>query len=154
MKRPCLLVIDDNATNLALLGYLLDRSGCEVCAAENGEQALKILAQRRDFDAVLCDIQLPVMDGYEFARQVRARPGLAQMPLVAITALAMAGDRGRILAAGFDGYVSKPIEPVEFIARAREWHAPRQVARDDAVAGPRNLPDASERTAAHQVAGH
>lgn len=119
MKRPRLLVVDDNAINLALLGYLLDNSGFEVSAAENGEQALKILTQRRDFDAVLCDIQMPVMDGYEFARQVRAQPGLAQMPLVAITALAMVGDRGRILAAGFDGYVSKPIEPVEFIATLR-----------------------------------
>jgi len=116
MKRPCLMVIDDNATNLALLGYLLDSSGFEVCTAENGATALKLLAQRRDFDAVLCDIQMPVMDGYEFARQVRAQPGLAGLPLVAITALAMVGDRGRILAAGFDGYVSKPIEPVEFIA--------------------------------------
>jgi len=119
MKRPCLLVVDDNAINLALLGYLLESSGFEVCSAENGEQALKMLAQRHDFDAVLCDIQMPVMDGYEFARQVRAQPELTQMPLVAITALAMAGDRGRILAAGFDGYVSKPIEPAEFIANLR-----------------------------------
>ncbi|WP_374565323.1 response regulator [Ideonella sp.] len=116
MSKPCLLVIDDNAINLALIGYLLTSAGWETCPAENGAQALKLLAQRHDFAAILCDIQMPVMDGYEFARQVKAQPAWAAVPLVAVTALAMVGDRDRILAAGFDGYVSKPIEPVEFIA--------------------------------------
>ena len=116
MKKPCLLVVDDNAINLALISYLLQSSGCEVCAAENGGQALAQLEQRRDFDAVLCDIQMPVMDGYELARRIKARPELATIPLVAVTALAMVGDRDRILGAGFDAYVSKPIEPTSFIA--------------------------------------
>jgi two-component system cell cycle response regulator len=115
MKKPCLLVVDDNVINLALVSYLLQSSGCEVCAAENGSQALAQLEQRSDFDAVLCDIQMPVMDGYELARRIRARPEMARIPLVALTALAMVGDRERILAAGFDAYVSKPIEPASFL---------------------------------------
>jgi two-component system cell cycle response regulator len=115
MKKPCLLVVDDNAINLALISYLLGSSGCEVCAVENGGQALAELEQRKDFDAVLCDIQMPVMDGYELARQIKARPGLTSIPLIAVTALAMVSDRDRILAAGFDAYVSKPIEPTSFI---------------------------------------
>jgi two-component system, cell cycle response regulator len=116
MKKPCLLVVDDNAINLALVSYLLESSGCEVCAAENGEQALTQLDQGKHFDAVLCDIQMPVMDGYELARRIKSRPELASIPLVAVTALAMVGDRDRILGAGFDTYVSKPIDPASFIA--------------------------------------
>lgn len=116
MSRPRLLVVDDNAINLALVSYLLESSGCEVASAENGERALALLEQRSDFDAVLCDIQMPVMDGYELARRIRVRPELAAIPLVALTALAMVGDRERILAAGFNAYVSKPIEPASFLA--------------------------------------
>jgi two-component system cell cycle response regulator len=116
MSKPRLLVVDDNAINLALVSYLLGNSGCEVASAENGERALALLDQRSDFDAVLCDIQMPVMDGYELARRIRQRPELAAIPLVALTALAMVGDRARILAAGFKAYVSKPIEPASFLA--------------------------------------
>jgi two-component system cell cycle response regulator len=116
MKKPRLLVVDDNAINLALVSYLLASSGCEVCAVENGEQALEKLEQGQEFDLVLCDIQMPVMDGYEVARRIKARPQWAAIPLVAVTALAMVGDRDRVLGAGFDAYVSKPIDPASFIA--------------------------------------
>lgn len=111
-----MLVIDDNPINLALVSYLLGSAGYEVSSAERAEAALARLATRQDFDAILCDIQMPGMDGYEFARRVRAEPALAGIPLIALTALAMVGDRERILAAGFDAYVSKPIEPASFIA--------------------------------------
>jgi two-component system, cell cycle response regulator len=116
MKRPALLVIDDNAINLALISYLLGSAGCEVCVAYEGEEAMRMLARRRNFSAILCDIQMPVMDGYELARRVKADATLARIPLMAISALAMVGDRERILAAGFDGYLSKPIEPLTFIS--------------------------------------
>jgi len=115
MSKPCLLVVDDNAINLALISYLLESSGCEVCAVENGAHALARLEQGRHFDLVLCDIQMPVMDGYELAGHIKARPEWGTIPLVAVTALAMVGDRDRILAAGFDAYVSKPIDPVNFM---------------------------------------
>jgi two-component system, cell cycle response regulator len=133
MKHPALLVIDDNEINLALVSYLLDSAGCKVCAANDGQEALTLLAERRDFDAVLCDIQMPVMDGYEFARRFKAQPELAHIPLVALTALAMVGDRERILACGFDDYLSKPIEPATFIATIRVlvptlWNDPARPA--------------------------
>lgn len=114
---PCLLVVDDNAINLALMTYLLEASGFQTTAAENGEVALACLGSQRDVVAVLCDIQMPVMDGYEFARRVKAHLPWAGIPLVAVTALAMVGDRDRILAAGFDAYMAKPIEPLTFVAR-------------------------------------
>lgn len=114
MRPSRILVVDDNAMNLALVGYLLSSAGCEVVSAEHGEQGLAQLG-RQHVDAVLCDIQMPVMDGHEFARRVRASPAWRDIPLVAITALAMVGDRDRVLAGGFDGYLAKPIEPSTFL---------------------------------------
>lgn len=104
------LVIEDNAMNLALMTYVLQAFGHEVLSAGDGVEGLESLRVDRP-DLVLCDIQMPVMDGYAFARAVRADPTTAAAPLVAVTASAMPGDRERMLAAGFDGYLSKPIEP-------------------------------------------
>ena len=112
---PRVLVVDDNAINLALMTYLLDAYGFETAAAGNGEEALACLADWSDAAAVLCDIQMPVMDGYEFARRFRAHPSWVGIPLVAVTALAIVGVRERILAAGFDAYLAKPIEPQTFL---------------------------------------
>jgi CheY-like chemotaxis protein len=100
MKQPRILVVDDNAMNLTLVSYLLVSAGCEVVSAEHGERALALLAQQREFDAILCDIQMPVMDGHEFARHVKAMPAWRHVPLVAISALAMVGDRDRICRPG------------------------------------------------------
>lgn len=116
MSRACLLVIDDNAINLALVSYLLNASGFDVVSADDGAKGLAALANGTGFDAILCDIQMPVMDGFEFARHAKADPRWAAVPLVAITALAMVGDKERIIAAGFDAYLPKPIEPASFIA--------------------------------------
>lgn len=116
MRPARVLVVDDNAMNLTLVSYLLTSAGCEVVSADHGEHALAVLAERHGFDAILCDIQMPVMDGYEFAQRVKGTPAWRDIPMVAISALAMVGDRDRILAAGFDGYLSKPIEPSKFIA--------------------------------------
>jgi two-component system cell cycle response regulator len=115
--RPArILVIDDNAMNQTLVSYLLTSAGCEVVAADHGEQALAVLAKQARIDAILCDIQMPVMDGHEFAQRVKATPAWRDIPMVAISARAMVGDRDRILASGFDGYLSKPIEPSKFLA--------------------------------------
>lgn len=116
MTRPCLLVIDDNAINLALVNYLLNAAGFDVVSADDGAKGLAALQAGPRFGAILCDIQMPVMDGFEFARRTKADPRWATVPLVAITALAMVGDKERIMAAGFDAYLPKPIEPASFIA--------------------------------------
>lgn len=120
MRSPRVLVVDDNAINLQLVSYLLQSAGCEVSAVDHGQQALAALdAPDARFDAVLCDIQMPVMDGYELARRVKTDPTRRDLPMVALTALAMVGDRERVMQAGFDAYLSKSIEPATFIETLR-----------------------------------
>lgn len=95
--------------------YLLTAFGHEVDSARDGIEGIA-MAQRHWADLVVCDVHLPKADGYEIARRLRARPDFAT-PLIAVTALAMVGDREKVLAAGFDGYISKPIEPTTFVSQ-------------------------------------
>jgi len=108
-----ILVIEDNLTNLRLMQYLLDAFGHVVVSATDGVLGLEALS-REPFDVVLCDVLMPEMDGFEFARRYKSDPR-NHAPLVAVTALAMVGDRERLLAAGFDGYISKPVDPETFV---------------------------------------
>src|SRR5260370_36882118 len=104
------LVIEDNPANLELMLYLLRAYGFEAVGSQTGTDGME-KAQTCHFDLILCDIQLPDIDGVGIARALNdGRP-----PLVAVTALAMIGDRDRLLAAGFDGYISKPIDPLTFV---------------------------------------
>jgi two-component system cell cycle response regulator len=114
------LVIEDNAANRDLMSYLLRTFGYDVRCETNGVAGLQS-ALSGSFDLVLSDILMPDMDGYEFARRFKAEPAIATIPLVAVTALAMTGDRERILRCGFDGYISKPIEPKQFAAQIAEF---------------------------------
>ncbi len=111
------LLVDDNAVNQKLGARLLSRLGFMVTQAANGVQALEALTQRR-FDAVLMDCQMPEMDGYEATRRIResADDSCRALPVIAMTAHAMAGDRDRCLAAGMDDYITKPIDPVRLLA--------------------------------------
>lgn len=115
-----ILVIEDNPTNLDLMIYLLTAFGHTSLTARNGEAGLEA-AQREHPDLIICDIQLPILDGYEVARWLKSHPDLRTIPLVAVTALAMVGDRDRVLAAGFDGYIAKPIEPQTFVAQVEHF---------------------------------
>ena len=107
-----ILVIEDNPANLDLMTYLLRALGYDVSSATDGLAGLELM-QSGEFDLVLTDILMPVMDGFSFARRFRAESKLS-IPLVAVTALAMHGDKEKILASGFDGYISKPIDPQRF----------------------------------------
>src|SRR5260221_12288833 len=109
-----ILVIEDNAENLELMTYLLTAFHHMVFTARDGEEGLEV-ARRELPDLILCDLQMPILDGYGVARALRQDARLARHPLVAITAFAMRGDRDRVLAAGFNGYISKPITPEEFV---------------------------------------
>jgi len=111
-----ILVIEDNPANLELMTYLLRAFGHTTMTAEDGQAGLEV-ARRDVFDLILCDVQLPKLDGYEIARQLNGHPALGRIPLVAVTALAMVGDRDRVLAAGFDGYIPKPIVPQTFVTQ-------------------------------------
>lgn len=110
-----ILLVEDVEDNRALARLLLETGGFTVVEAHNGAEAVA-LAQQQPFDLILMDLSLPVMDGWEAMRQVRAQPATAKLPIVALTAHAMSGDRERVLAAGFDGYIAKPIEVRSFTA--------------------------------------
>lgn len=106
-----ILLVEDNAINLRVARLMLEHAGHSVTAALNGQEALDILMQSKDtFDLVLMDCQMPVLDGYETTRSIRrAADVISSLPIIALTAHAMADDRQRCLDSGMDGYVSKPI---------------------------------------------
>lgn len=110
-----ILVVEDNAINLELITFLLHSFGHTTLCAADGSSGLA-LARRERPDLVLCDIQMPGLDGHAVARALRADPQLRAVPLVAVTAAAMVGDRERALGAGFDAHVSKPIDPAALVA--------------------------------------
>jgi CheY-like chemotaxis protein len=107
------LVIEDNEVNLELMRYLLSAFGHSVATASDGEAAL-VCVDRERFDLVVCDVHMPKMDGTQFLAAFRQRA--AELPpVVAVTASAMVGDREQLLSLGFDGYISKPIDPPTFV---------------------------------------
>jgi two-component system cell cycle response regulator len=109
-----ILIIEDNPTNLELMNYLLEAFGHKTVSAESGEVGLE-LARNGSVDLIVCDLQLPGIDGYEVVRRMKSLPEARSIPVVAVTAFAMVGDRDRALAAGFDGYLAKPIIPETFV---------------------------------------
>lgn len=111
-----ILVVEDNGTNLDLMTYLLTAFGHDVTGVSDSKVALERV-RRESFDAIVSDILMPGIDGFELARICKADPQLRDTPLIAVTALAMAGDRERILASGFSGYISKPIDPESFVTQ-------------------------------------
>ena len=109
-----ILIIEDNATNMELMAYLLGAFGHTALMAADGEAGVKLAIESRP-DLILCDVHLPRLDGVGVVAALRAHPATARCKVLAVTALAMLGDRERLLAAGFDGYVAKPIEPEQFV---------------------------------------
>jgi CheY-like chemotaxis protein len=120
-----ILVIEDNPTSLDLMTYLLRAFGHTPLIARDGEEGLKV-ARRESLDLIVCDVHLPGVDGYEVAQRLKSHPALRQVPLVAVTAMAMVGDRERVLAAGFDGYIPKPIVPETFVEQVEAFLRPPQ----------------------------
>ena len=108
MKK--ILIAEDSPVNRELLRELLEMQDYEVFEAGNGQEALDMLDQLRP-DLLILDLGMPVLDGFGAIRKIRADPMFAGLPVLAATAYAMRGDREKTLEAGFDGYVSKPIEP-------------------------------------------
>jgi two-component system cell cycle response regulator len=122
-----MLVIEDNPANLELMAYLLTAFGHSPSLAADGEEGLA--AARREIpDLIICDMHLPQMDGYAIVRQLKEWPETRDIPVIAVTALAMVGDRDRIIAQGFDGYMSKPIIPETFVAQVETFIDPAQYA--------------------------
>ncbi|HWO39604.1 MAG TPA: response regulator [Candidatus Acidoferrum sp.] len=105
-----ILVAEDNAVNRELLRELLEARGYTVSEACDGQEALHMIEQTQP-ELLLLDIGMPVLDGFAVIRRIRENPSLAALPVVAVTAYAMRGDREKILKSGFDGYLSKPLNP-------------------------------------------
>ncbi|HUR41263.1 MAG TPA: response regulator [Verrucomicrobiae bacterium] len=119
-----IVIIEDNAHNLSLMTYLLSASGHATEGWGDGQSGLDAV-RRAPPDLVLCDIQLPHLSGYEIATALRDDPALRTLPLVAVSALAMRGDRERALAAGFQGYIEKPVQPETFVEQVEAYLAQR-----------------------------
>ncbi|MFJ3050050.1 response regulator [Pseudomonas nitroreducens] len=127
-----MLLVEDNELNQELAMELLGDAGIEIVLACNGQEALDRLAVDQRFDCVLMDCQMPVLDGYAATRALRLRPELEQLPIIAMTANNMAGDRELALAAGMNDHIAKPIDPPAMFLTLSRWIKPRQ---PEAVAG-------------------
>jgi signal transduction histidine kinase/CheY-like chemotaxis protein/HPt (histidine-containing phosphotransfer) domain-containing protein/HAMP domain-containing protein len=117
------LLVEDNPFNQELASELLGRARIEVLVAGNGREAIGMLARER-FDAVLMDCQMPVLDGYAATRELRSDPAWRDLPIIAMTANAMVGDREKVLAAGMNDHIAKPINVVEMFATLARWVRP------------------------------
>jgi two-component system, cell cycle response regulator DivK len=115
-----ILVVEDEEDNRQILRDLLATSGYEMVEAKDGGQALAAVDQHRP-DLILMDIQLPIMDGYEATRRIRANPANKRIPIIAVTSYALSGNESIALAAGCDAYVPKPYSPRELLAKIREF---------------------------------
>jgi two-component system cell cycle response regulator len=122
-----ILIIEDNAANLELMQYLLKSRGCEPLTATDGQEGLRMAGLHHP-DLIICDIQLPKIDGYEIVRRLKSDASLRMVPVVAVTAFAMVGDREKIRAAGFDGCLTKPIDPEQFADQIEAFLKPCQQA--------------------------
>jgi two-component system cell cycle response regulator len=115
-----ILIVEDDLATRELMARLLRQAGHAVTGADDGAAGLRLALEQRP-DLVLCGLRPPSMDGEAVARALRADPGCAHVPLLAVGRLAQAGERERVLAAGFDGYVCKPIEPASFVAEVEAF---------------------------------
>jgi CheY-like chemotaxis protein len=118
------LLVEDNEINQELALELLGNAGMDVLVANNGQEALDILEKDSDFDGVLMDCQMPIMDGYTATRRIRANPALTDLPIIAMTANAMAEDRERVLEAGMWDHIGKPLNVTEMYVTISKWIKP------------------------------
>lgn len=123
-----ILIIEDDYASRELVKYLLDEAGYDTLDAENGSLGLR-LALEANPDLVVCDLQMPVMNGYTVIRQLHADPVWRRVPMIAVTAFSMEGDRETALSAGFDEHITKPIAPETFVGQVELFLPPELRAR-------------------------
>jgi two-component system, cell cycle response regulator DivK len=114
-----ILVVEDQEDNRQIIRDLLSATDYQITEAENGEEALAAVAKQRP-DLILMDIQMPIMDGYEATRRIKANPELRSVPIIAVTSYALSGDEQKAREAGCDDYVPKPYSPRQLLAKIRD----------------------------------
>ena len=120
-KGRKILLVDDDMRNLFAISKVLKKKEINVLKAENGKKALEVLAEEKNIELVLMDLMMPVMDGYEAIKQIRLQPGLSKLPIIALTAKAMVGDREKSIEAGANDYISKPVDMERLLSLMRIW---------------------------------
>jgi two-component system cell cycle response regulator DivK len=115
-----ILVVEDQEDNRQILRDLLGSVGYDMVEAHDGEAALSAVVELKP-DLILMDIQLPIMDGYEATRRIKAMPEFKSIPIIVVTSYALSGDEGKARAAGCDAYVTKPYSPRALLAKVREY---------------------------------
>jgi CheY-like chemotaxis protein len=116
-----ILIIDDDVRNVFALTSVLESHGMKVRYAENGREALDLLNEDPEVDLVLMDIMMPELDGYEATKQIREQPQFERLPVIALTAKAMKGDREKSIAAGASDYITKPVDTEQLLSLMRVW---------------------------------
>lgn len=125
-----ILCVEDNPQNMRLVRKILKHSGYEVLEAEDGTTGFNV-AEGETPDLILMDINLPDIDGLEVTKMIKARPDLQHIPIIALTANAMYGDEERCLAAGCDGYISKPVSKALLVEKVASFLSANQEAQED-----------------------
>ena len=116
----CILIVEDQEDNRTILRDLLGKAGYDIIEAVNGEDGVALALAKRP-DLILMDIQLPLMDGYEATRRIKANAELKAVPVIAVTSYALSGYEAKARAAGCDAYVAKPFSPRQLLAKVREY---------------------------------
>jgi PAS domain S-box-containing protein len=128
LKGARVVLAEDNEMNQELAMELLSQAGIEVVLANNGQEAVDILSKDPNFDGVLMDCQMPVMDGYTATREIRKLPQFEKLPIIAMTANAMAGDKEKVMEAGMWDHIAKPLNVGEMFATIAKWIKPKESA--------------------------
>jgi len=115
-----ILVVEDTEDNRQIMRDLLSSAGYDMVEAQDGAQGVA-MAKSHHPDLILMDIQLPLVDGYEATRRIKADPELSHIPVIAVTSYALSGDEAKTRAAGCDGYVAKPFSPRQLLQKVREY---------------------------------
>ncbi|MBF0424289.1 MAG: response regulator [Magnetococcales bacterium] len=162
LRGKRILLVEDHDTNRQVALGLLELAGIVGAVARNGREAVE-LARDRTFDAILMDVQMPEMDGYEATRHIRRLPDMQEIPIIAMTAGAMVGDRERCLAAGMNDHLGKPIDPSGLFALLAHWLGggvaqpstrPIVVSQEEPDAAWKDLPGIDTRLGLARVDGH
>ena len=137
-------MVDDDVRNVFALTSVLENYGLRVVYAENGNSCLAVLSENSDVSVILMDVMMPEMDGYETTRAIRALPGYATLPIIALTAKAMQGDREKCLEAGATDYIPKPVDTDLLLATMSRWIAQRTQEESSAAEAESDLKVDSE----------